>query len=55
MTSLLTTLNGFSFTRATPAARQDGSELEFQGVFAATAVLLAGGVAAVLVGLWQAI
>ena len=55
MTSLLTTLNGFSFTRATPAETQTGGDLEYQAVFAASAVLFAGGVAAIMLALTQAI
>ena len=55
MTSLLSTLNGFAFTSAKARATRDESDLEFQGVFAATAVLFAGGVAVILVALSQAL
>ena len=54
MTSLLTALNNFPFTSTTRRAASDVSELEFQSIFAATAVLLAGGIAATLVALVQA-
>ena len=51
MTSLLTALNSFSFTSARPRATTETSEIEFQSIFAASAVLLAGGIAACLVAL----
>jgi hypothetical protein len=56
MTSLLTALNSFCFTSAsaTPDKASEAGEVEFQIVFAASAVLLAGGVAACLVALAQA-
>ncbi len=55
MTSLLSALPRFGFTsgtrtRLTPQV----SETEYQSVFAATAVLLAGGAALCLIGLTQA-
>ena len=65
MTSLLTALNSFSFTGqgTSPGASTrtgtsrgtttETSEMEFQSVFAASAVLLAGGIAASLVALAQ--
>ena len=63
MTSLLTALNSFSFTgqgtspststRTSRGTTTETSEMEFQSVFAASAVLLAGGIAASLVALAQ--
>ena len=61
MTSLLTALNSFSFTGQGTSTRTatsrhtttETSEMEFQSVFAASAVLLAGGIAASLVALAQ--
>jgi hypothetical protein len=56
MTSLLTALTCAAFTASprTSKASQTG-EIEYQSIFAATAVLLAGGTAAILVALTQAI
>jgi hypothetical protein len=53
MTSLLNALNSFSFTAAEPRTTREPSDVEFQSVLAATALLLAGGIAATLVALAQ--